>query len=366
MDRLDCNRSYDCFTGNGIAEEFVAGFILEQYGNRDLGDHEIKAAIISDRQISAYYYNAFEKQFVLRNIKTYLITVDEGEQAKNLSQVNNVIKELNECGLNCDDWIIAFGGGSVLDIASFAAALYTGKSRYIAVPTTLSSMAETCCADRAYLNSGSRKNTASIAISQTAVFVDPTFLKTVPKKYIPNGYSQIIRYAILSDFGLLTELIEMSDAGPTNLRLFLNRVYAARASIDKKNPLLLGLGGELSEAIEGYFRFMNYSEGEALALSLFATIPEKAKAAFAAIYLKLDLPMELKGVSYNAIMNSLKDSYKKGAFYEKPLVCYEEKDGKGSWAIKNPSTEEALAVLEERLKRITPGSSQVASKDEEA
>ena len=255
MDRLDCNRSYDCFTGSGIAEEFVAGFILEQYGNKDLSDREIKVAIISDRQVSAYYYNAFEKQFALRDLKTFLITIEEGEQNKNLSQVNNVIKELNEYGLNSNDWIIGLGGGSVLDITAFAAALYTGKARYIAVPTTLSSMAETCCADNACLNSGSRKNTSSVAISQTAVFVDPTFLSTVPKKYIPNGYSQIIRYALLADFGLLTDLIELSGSKPSDIRVFLNRVYAARAAIDKKNPLLLTLGSELSEAIEGYFRF---------------------------------------------------------------------------------------------------------------
>lgn len=365
MDRLDCNRSYDCFTGSGIAEEFVAGFILEQYGNKDLSDREIKVAIISDRQVSAYYYNAFEKQFALRDLKTFLITVEEGEQNKNLSQVNNVIKELNEYGLNSNDWIIGLGGGSVLDITAFASALYTGKSRYIAVPTTLSSMSETCCADRAYLNSGSRKNTASVAISQTAVFADPTFLSTVPKKYIPNGYSQIIRYALLADFGLLTDLIELSGSKPSDIRVFLNRVYAARAAIDKKNPLLLTLGSELSEAIEGYFRFMNYSEGEALALSLYATVPEKVRPAFKAIYLKLGLPTELKGVSFNAIMNSLRDSYRKGSASNEALVCYEETDGKGSWAISNPSTEEALAIFEERLKNITAASSQVASKDEE-
>ena len=75
MDRLDCNRSYDCFTGSGIAEEFVAGFILEQYDNKDLSGQEIKVAIISDRQVSGYYYNAFEKQFVRRNIKPCLITL---------------------------------------------------------------------------------------------------------------------------------------------------------------------------------------------------------------------------------------------------------------------------------------------------
>ncbi len=366
MDRLDCNRNYDCFTGSGIAEEFVAGYILEQYGNKDITEQGIKAAIISDRQVSGYYFNAFEKQFVERNVKTCLITVEEGEQNKNLSQVNNVIKELTEFGLNSNDWIIAFGGGAVHDIASFAASLYTGGSRYIAVPTTLSAMAETCCADRAFLNSGSRKNTASVPVSQTAVFVDPKFLSTVPKKFIPNGYAQIIRYALLSDFGLLTALIDISDSSLSDIRVFLNRVYAARAAIDRKNPVLLRLGSELSEAIEGYFRFMNYSEGEALALSLYATVPDKARSAIAAIYLKLNLPTELKGVSFNAIMNSLKESYRNGVSSDKPLVCYEEKDGKGSWAIRNPSADEALAELEERLKKITAASSPIAANDEDA
>ena len=75
---------------------------------------------------------------------------------------------------------------------------------------------------------------------------------------------------------------------------------------------------------------------------------------------------ELKGVSFNAIMNSLRDSYKKGSNTADSLVCYEETSGKGSWAIKNPTTDEALDILEERLKKITPSSSQVASKDEEA
>ena len=363
MDRLDCNRSYDCFTGSGIAEEFVAGFILEQYDNRDLGKDEIKVAIISDRQVSGYYYNAFEKQFVIRGVKTHLITIDEGEVNKNLSQVNEVIKELTEFGLNSNDWIIAFGGGTVLDIAAFASALYTGKARYLAVPTTLSAMAETCCSDRAFLNSGSRKNTASVKISQTAVFVDPKFLSTVPQKYIPNGYAQIVRYALLADFGLLTELITLSDSSLSDIRVFLNRVYAARTAIDRKNPVLLTMGNELSEAIEGYFRFMNYSEGEALALSLFATVPDKARTALSAVYIKLNLPTELKGVSFNAIMNSLKDSYRKGSSSDRPLVCYEEKDGKGSWAIRNPSADEALEILEDRLKKITAGSSSIASKD---
>ncbi|SDX67224.1 3-dehydroquinate synthase [Ruminococcaceae bacterium YAD3003] len=366
MDRLDCNRSCDCFTGSGIAEEFVAGYILEQYENKDLSKEGIKAAIISDRQVSGYYYNAFEKQFAIRNIKTCLITVDEGEQNKNLTQVNKVIKELTEFGLNRNDWIIAFGGGAVIDIAGFAASLSTSGARYIAVPTTLSSMAETSCAYKAFLNSGSRKNTTSVAVEQTAIFIDPVYLSTVPKKYIPNGYAQIIRYALLADFGLLTELINISGSSLSDIRVFLNRVYKARAAIDRKNPVLLSMGCELSDAIEGYFRFMNYSEGEALALSLFATVPEKARPALAAIYMKLELPTSLKDVSFNSIMNSLKDMYANGSAANRQIVCYEEVDGKGTWAIKEPSNSEALAILEDRLKIIAGNSLPIASKEDEA
>ena len=66
MDRLEANRKYDCFCGSGIAADFVAGYILEKHNLCFEYSAPFKVAIISDRQVSGYYYNIFENQFILR------------------------------------------------------------------------------------------------------------------------------------------------------------------------------------------------------------------------------------------------------------------------------------------------------------
>ncbi|MBQ5423315.1 MAG: iron-containing alcohol dehydrogenase, partial [Clostridiales bacterium] len=193
MDRLEANRNYDCFCGNGIATEFVAGYLLEK-NNLGLTDPApFKVAIISDRQVSGYYYNEFENQFILRNIHPRLIACDAQEASKSLKTVSEIVADLRDQELGAQDWIIALGGGGVIDCASFAAAVYSGRCNLILVPTTLGSMAESTVAERAYLNSGKYKDAAFIKAEPTAVFADPKFLSTVPGKYKSNGYAPIIR-----------------------------------------------------------------------------------------------------------------------------------------------------------------------------
>ncbi len=341
MDRLEANRDYDCFCGNGIASEFVAGYILEKYnlGRTDMSP--FKVAIVSDRQVSGYYYNSFENQFILRNIKPGLIMCEATENAKSLKSVGDIVADLTEMNLGSNDWIIAFGGGGVIDCASFAQSLYAGSAGLILVPTTLASMAESSIAGTALLNSGKYKDAAVSKVRPEAVFVDPSFLKTVPSKYRNNGYAPIIRLAVLMDITLMTSL---ADEGK-DFREFLNRIYAARTKIERKNPELLNLGSEIAHAIEGYFRFMNYSDGQALALSLYSCMPEEGRAALGSIYAGLGLPTKLEGVAKSMIMKSL-DSIldRKG---EGPYNVVDYDDGK--WAIKSLSKEEALQLFSGRL-----------------
>ncbi|MCR4688811.1 MAG: iron-containing alcohol dehydrogenase [Saccharofermentans sp.] len=341
MDRLEANRNYDCFCGNGIASEFVAGYILEKFnlGRTDLTP--FKVAIVSDRQVSGYYYNQFESQFLIRNIKPQLICCEATESSKSLKSVHDITFDLTEAALGAGDWIIALGGGGVLDCASFAQAVYGGGAGLILVPTTLSSMAESTVADIAYLNSGKYKDAVRTEVSPEAVFVDPSFLKTVPSKYKNNGFAPIIRLAVLIDTDLINGLITEGQ----DFRIFLNRVYSARSRIESKNPQLLTLGSEIAHAIEGYFRFMNYSEGQALALSLYSCMPEAGRQALGAIYAKLGLPTKLEGVAKSMIMKSL-DSIldRKG---EGPFSVVDYDNGK--WAIRSLDKASALGLFSERL-----------------
>lgn len=354
MDRLDCNRNFDCFVGAGIAAEFAAGYMLEVL-QKEARSGGIKVAIISDRQVSGYYYNQIENQFVLRDIKPYLITIDAQDSNKDLKTVATIIANLTEFDLGPCDCVIAFGGGGVIDCASVALSLYTGKPGYIVIPTTLGAMIDSAVALRSYVNSGKHKDSASVQNCQNAVFIDPVFLPTVPPKYRSNGYAQIIRYGLLADPALLADLSKLSESAPSDIRLFLNRVYAARAALERKNPMLLTFGDEIAVAIEGYFRFMNYSEGEALAISLYSSLPEKIRTVLAPIYSKLGLSVRLEGVSGAMIRRALEDNLSKKKDKTVKVVDYERNaEGKMEWIIRDIDKAAAMQLFDKRLAVISP------------
>ncbi len=354
MDRLDCNRNFDCFVGAGIAAEFAAGYMLEVLQKEEKRGG-IKVAIISDRQVSGYYYNKIENQFVLRDIKPYLITIDAQDANKDLKTVASIIADLTEFDFGSCDCVIALGGGGVIDCASVAVSLYTDRPGFIVIPTTLGAMIDSAVSLKSFVNSGKHKDSACAASCQNAVFIDPEFLPTVPVKYRSNGYAQIIRYGVLADPALLADLSKLSDNAPSDMRLFLNKVYAARAALERKNPQLLTFGNEIATAIEGYFRFMNYSEGEALAISLYASLPEKIRIVLAPIYLKLDLAVRLEGVSCSMIRKALEDKLAKNKDKNVQVVDLDtNSEGKMEWIIRDIDKTEAMKLFDKRLSAISP------------
>lgn len=341
MDKLILNRNYEAYCGKEIAFEYVAAYILEHSDTDDIKD--IKVAVVSDRIVSGYYYNKFENQFIVRGLKPTLISVECQEASKGLNAADSVFKYLNDCDFGPNDWIIALGGGGVLDVTSFVASVINGGIHYIAVPTTMCAMAEVAISDNSRLNSGRHKDLIMSGNDPEVILVDPSFLKAVPDKIKHNGYASIIRYAILEDLNILLKLTD-----PGDLREYLNAVYSVRNRIENKNPQLLTLGNEISSAIEAYFRFMNYSEGEALALSLLASVDEKRRTPMMKIYGVLGLPTKLEGVSGKMILKTLTDRMKRYKTGMIDIVDMDTDNG-DTWVIRKVDYEDALNLLAKRI-----------------
>ncbi|MBO4635636.1 MAG: iron-containing alcohol dehydrogenase [Clostridiales bacterium] len=346
MDILESNRSYECYCGKGAAFEFAAMYILEHTDVSDIS--RLKVAVVSDRIVSGYYYNKFENQFLIRGVKPILVPVECNDMGKSLNAVDSVLRFISDFDFGPCDWIISLGGGGILDVTAFVHSLLQTKVNFMAVPTTLMSMTEGCVSSKAYLNFMSRKDIMSTAFEPDIVIVDPSFLSTVPAKYKSNGYASIIRYAILEDLSL----IKIPDDMDSGLRDYLNRVYSCRCRIEKRDPRLLTLGSEISAAIEGYFRFMNYSEGEALALSLISAVDDSRREPLSKIYGVLGLPTALKDVSSAMILKNLKRNLDRYASGKVELVDMENGPTQ-RWVIRTLSADQAYDLLSERLKIIS-------------
>lgn len=345
MDKLTTNRSYDCYCGIKTAFEFAAAYILEHTTVSDVS--KLKIAVVSDRIVSGYYYNQFENQFILRGLKPVLIPIEATDNGKGISAVDQIYKYFTDFDFGFNDWVIALGGGGIIDVTGFACGVFNGGISLMAVPTTLNAMADISVSNSSKLNSGSHKDQMSVPFNPDVVICDPSFLETCNNRIKANGYASIIRYAILDDISILMDLEK-----PGNMREYLNRVYASRSRIESINPDLLSVGSEIAGAIEGYFRFMNYSEGEALALSLLCSVDERRRLPLTKIYEALGLPTKLKDVSGKMILKTLNDRFDRLTSGQIRFVDFDEANG-GKWVVKTLPVAQAKEIFAKRLSLIS-------------
>lgn len=342
LDRLRVNNGLDVYCGKNIAFDFACNYILEH--SEDPRSRLPKVAIVSDRAVAGYYYNLFENQFIMHDIRPKLISVNACDTDKGLKTVLEISGYLSEFDFGSNDWVVALGGGGVIDCAAFAAGLYrSGCVNFLAVPTTVYAMTDCITSDKAYVNLGMHKDELSCPMKIDAALCDTEFLKSVPAKYRSNGYAAVIRYSVLGDTGLISNLSE-----PEDMREFLERVYKVRSDIRQYNPVLLTLGCELAFAIDAYNRFNNLAEGASLALSIYSALPEQGRTLMRRLYSSLGLPYEIDPKSTPMIKRNL-ESYLDG-IAEDTIRIADYEDGK--WVVRDLNKADAKRIFYDRLEII--------------
>ena len=111
------------------------------------------------------------------------------------------------------DLIIALGGGVVGDLAGFVASTYMRGIDYIQIPTSLLAMVDSSIGSKTAINTEDGKNLIGSFYNPRAVFIDFTYLKTLPQKEFLNGLSETIKASIIKDRKLFEFcLLYTSDA----------------------------------------------------------------------------------------------------------------------------------------------------------
>lgn len=148
-----------------------------------------------DGQITAY----FERQ---GDAMHYLgcLELPGGEQLKNearyLEQLYRVIEEKKLCR---HSFIIALGGGALLDLVGFAASTAHRGIRHIRLPSTSLSQGDGGCGVKNGINYFGKKNFIGTFTPPAAVINDVDLLKTLPEPRLIDGYIEAIKVALIKD-----------------------------------------------------------------------------------------------------------------------------------------------------------------------
>src|SRR5690606_30761978 len=133
--------------------------------------------------------NYFADETDLRLIEEMLL-LPGGEQTKNSDDYfDSIINAVNDHGIDRHSYLVALGGGSVLDTVGYAAAVAHRGIRHIRIPTTVLSQNDSGVGVKNGINYFNKKNFFGTFAPPVAVFNDSSFRTTLSDEAWRSGNS---------------------------------------------------------------------------------------------------------------------------------------------------------------------------------
>lgn len=141
------------------------------------------------------------------------VVVPGGESCKNgWDGVRRIMTELGEMRLCRQSYVIAVGGGSLLDMVGFAASLVHRGVRLIRVPTTVLAQNDAGVGVKNGMNEHGMKNFVGTFAPPSAVINDAEFLESLQDRDWRGGIAEAFKVAIIKDESFLEFLCDSADA----------------------------------------------------------------------------------------------------------------------------------------------------------
>lgn len=129
-----------------------------------------------------------------------MVIIPGGEEAKNNERYfYDIVSAINKYGIDRHSYLVAIGGGSVLDVAGYAAAVSHRGIRHIRIPTTVLSQNDSGVGVKNGINYFNKKNFLGTFAPPAAVFNDLQFLSTLDDADWRSGVSEAIKVALIKD-----------------------------------------------------------------------------------------------------------------------------------------------------------------------
>lgn len=151
------------------------------------------------------------------------LTVQGGEEAKNNKQLfYHIVESIHKYGIDRHSYVAAIGGGSVLDLVGYAAAVSHRGIRHIRIPTTVLSQNDSGVGVKNGINYFSKKNFLGTFAPPVAVFNDAHFLTTLSARDWRSGVAEAVKVALIKDASFFCWLEENGAAMAAGNREAMN------------------------------------------------------------------------------------------------------------------------------------------------
>src|SRR3982075_2581956 len=233
-------------------------------------------AIITDSNVRPWAAKV-AKTIKRAGLKTAIHAIPVGERSKSMHQLQEVLAFLERQRIDRGGCVIAVGGGTVGDLAGFAAAVWQRGIRLVGVPTTLLAMVDSSIGGKTGVNGTRSKNAIGAFWQPSAVISDLACIETLPAASYRDAFAEVVKYAVAMDRGLFDLLRKERPRLLGGDRAMLERVVfrcvAAKALVVAKDErergprAILNYGHTAGHALEAASGF-RISHGRAVAFGM--------------------------------------------------------------------------------------------------
>ena len=240
----------------------VNGEKYDIFINRNIDNSLAKKidSIKSDKKILLIYDKKINKSLVKKTINTLrqtgslLIALEfqGNKKNKNEKSLFNLLNVMIDNKFSKKSIVISLGGGVLGDLAALAASLYYRGTIYFNIPSTMTSIIDSCIGGKTAINYKNIINSIGNYYQPHAVFIYNEIIKEIPdREFIAgiikkNNILKILREKknkiLQRDFNIISKLC--METLKTKIFFFKNDVY------EKKNRLILNFGHTFAHAIE--------------------------------------------------------------------------------------------------------------------
>lgn len=233
-----------------------------------------KFFVLTDEHTGQFCLPVLQK-YLGEDAKYDLIELPSGEENKTIDFCVGIWKMLIDFGADRNSLLVNLGGGVITDMGGFAASTYKRGIDFVHVPTTLLSQVDASVGGKTGVDLDSIKNIVGTFAQPKAVFMDHSFIETLPARQVLSGLAEMLKHGLIADVDYWNQL-KISDLTQPTAEL----VYR---SVEIKNDIViedpkekgirkaLNFGHTIGHAVETYSLEHDknpLTHGEAIAIGM--------------------------------------------------------------------------------------------------
>jgi 3-dehydroquinate synthase len=316
------DRSYDVEVGRGLLKEW--GARLHACGARG------RVALVTSTPVDELHGETARRSIREAGLDPLALSVPDGEAAKTPAVAAELHERLLDAGAERGTWVLALGGGTVGDVAGYAAATFMRGVPFAPAPTTLLAQVDASVGGKTGVNLPRGKNLVGAFHQPELVLVDLATLDTLPGRQLAAGWAEVAKAALIADAELFRYLESSVDAVVERRPEAVSRLVASAIRIkaevvgeDERDlngrRALLNFGHTVGHALEGAAGYGTLLHGEAVAIGMSVASRIACELGFLSpedetrsrsVLERLGLPVRLPAVSVDAVLERLKHDKK--------------------------------------------------------